>query len=165
MKAILISITLTFSFLLHAQHAEHVRIVSLKNKPIVQAKINGKKAYFLIDTGSDISIINASQLERFELTDQKIYHNSRTALGFNGGKAEIKRVKGAQLALTEYATHEMFYSLNLDCLVNSIKRKTNLRIVGIIGADVLIKYHCVIDYEKQQLTILSQRSNKAVAAK
>lgn len=151
-------------FTLMGQEVAHIKMRSL-SKPIIQAEINGKKGYFLVDTGSDISIINSSMLKRYDLEEIKAYGDHRRAVGFNGAHTNAMKVKNADVLIGEQFDHNDFYSLNLDRVARGIEAKTNLKIVGIIGADLLLKYNCIIDYNQRHVTMVDSRSNKRLASK
>ena len=151
-------------FISAGQQVVNIKMKS-SSKPIILTEINGKKAYFLVDTGSDISVINSSLLKKYDLEEEKIYNNSRRAIGFDGGQSQVMKVKNANVIISEFFTHESFYSMDLDKIATSIEAKTNIRIAGILGADVLLKYNCTIDYNQRQLTMIHHKSNKKLALK
>lgn len=133
------------------------------SKPIVKAEINGKKAYFLIDTGSSISIINASELGKFDIKELSKMDRKK-AVGFNGDREWIQLVTNAKTTFGDLFEYRKFYSMNLDHIVKSIYAETQIRIVGIIGADFLQRHNCVIDYGKNNLIMLDKRSYKKFIA-
>ncbi len=156
MKYIIYPIFMLLSYGLMGQTVTKIPIKNLQGKPILQARINGKKASFLIDTGSDISVINSTQLRRFDLKDRKVYNVTGGAMGFNGTTTELRKVYGVQVHFTRDLSYGEFYSLNLDRISNQIEAKTHVRIDGIIGADVLSEYDCTIDYGTGHLTMRSK---------
>ena len=164
MKALITLTLLATSAFLYGQEVASLKIKSLRSKPIIQAEINGKKGYFLVDTGSDISIINSTQLKRYRLQQTKIYDTRKKVIGFNGNTSQIMKVKNANMVFTGNFDHQNFYSINLDNLANSMEVKTALRIDGIIGADVLLKYNCIIDYNNRNITLVEGRK-KHLASK
>jgi len=93
----------------------------------------------------------------------KIENRTKRAMGFNGIIVDIRRIKNANIILGENFAHNTFYSLDLGNLSNAIKQKTDYSISGIIGADILIKYHCIIDYNQRQLTFVSKQLNHQLA--
>lgn len=142
-----------------SQTIEYIPIKSPSNKLIIQAEINGKKSYFLVDTGSDISVINSSKLKRLKLCDEKIYDKNHMAIDANGNQTELKKVKNIKVNFTANFYYDEFYSFNIDKISESIEHKSNYRIDGIIGADVLNKYNCTIDYNTNQLSMMSQKKS------
>ena len=146
-----------------AQEVGYIKMKSFK-KPIVQGEINGKKGYFLVDTGADISVINSTELKRYGLTEKKTYGNRR-AMGFNGAEESVMKVHNIDVMFDDQFDHNTFYSLNLETIVRSINAKTNLKISGILGSDWLMKYNCIIDYNQRRIILVDSHSKKIVAAK
>lgn len=134
-------------------------------KPIIQAEINGKKGYFLVDTGSEISVINSSDLKKYKLEVNKIYGDHKRAIGFNGETTAVMKIKNADVIFGEQYDHADFYSLNISVLVRSIEAKTNIKISGIMGTDLLTKYNCVIDYNQRHIILVDSRTKRKFAAK
>ena len=164
MKASISLILLLVSLFTFSQDVEHIKMVAY-NKPIVKVEINGKKAYFLIDTGADISVINSGSIEKYGLEEAKVYTNSVRAISFNGHTSQVMKVKNANLVLAENFDHKDFFSMNLNNLRDVIEAKTDIRITGILGADLLLKYHCIIDYSQRQITMVNGRSKKHLASR
>ncbi len=134
-------------------------------KPIIQADINGKKGYFLVDTGSEISVINSSDLKKYKLEANKTYGDHKRAIGFNGETTAVMKIKNADVIFGEQYDHDDFYSLNISELVRSIEAKTNIKISGIMGTDLLTKYNCVIDYNQRHIILVDSRTKRKFAAK
>ncbi|MEO1255577.1 MAG: retropepsin-like aspartic protease [Bacteroidota bacterium] len=165
MKTLITSfIALIISSSCLAQEVGYIKMKSFK-KPIVQAEINGKKGYFLVDTGADISIINASDLKKYKLETAKIYGDHKQAIGFNGNKTCVMKVKNAEVRFESEFDHKNFYSFDITSVVRVIEAKTNLKISGILGSDWLMKYNCVIDYSQRRVIMVDSRRKKLVATK
>lgn len=159
MKILIVS-TLFLAILdLSAQEIINIKMRSL-SKPIIKAEINGKKGLFLVDTGSSISIINASSLNYYHLKEVGANEQHRKAVGFSGNRAFIKRIKNVRVILEGEFDHTEFYSIKLDPIVESIEMETNLRITGIIGTDLLRKYDGIINYKKRNITLINNKIKK-----
>ena len=155
---------LLFAGSLFSQEVSYIKMKSLK-KPIIQAEINGKKGYFLIDTGSEISIINTSDLNRYKLQVAKTYGDHRRAIGFNGQTTAVMKIKNADVVFGDQYDHEEFFSLNISELVRSIEAKTGIKVAGIMGTDLLTKYNCIIDYNQRHIVLVDNRSKRKFAAR
>lgn len=157
-KAIIIPLSLLICTLSFGQKISIIKMKSY-SKPIIKAEINGRKAFFLIDTGSSISLVNTSEMSRYQLTAAKS-RERRMAIGFNGDSEYLHIITNANFILDSYFEYTRFYSMNLDKIVDSIFAETNIRIAGIVGADFLKKHHCVIDYGIRAMTITDEKINK-----
>lgn len=127
-----------------------LKIKALDNKPIVEARVNGKLAYFLIDTGSDITVIHQPREKYY---DFKIKRLSRThsVIGIHGRGKSVYRAYALDLQLGDLPIKTSFFSYDIGAIVSSIFRKNYVKISGIIGSDVLLKYGFVIDYQAERI--------------
>jgi hypothetical protein len=164
MKALLILLALLDGAHTFSQTILEVPMKSFRSKPIIQVELNGKKSYFLVDSGSDISVVNTTALKHYGLFEVPVYQDGAMAIGFSGNTTQMSRIRNAELNFGDGLIHRDFMGYEMDPLVNSIEAKTGLRIAGIIGADVLVRFHCVIDYSRRSITFVSKRSAKALAA-
>ncbi len=158
MKAISIILVLFLCTWAYGQKVSHIKMQST-TKPIIKTEINGKTAYFLIDTGSSMTIINSSKLEKYDLETLK-FTSRRKAVGFNGNREWMLKVTNAEMRLDGQFSYDDFYSMNLDLIAQSILKETNIKITGIIGTDLLRKHHCIINYNQRRLTIADRKSFK-----
>ncbi len=107
--------------------------------------------YWIIDTGASKSVFDRSLSEYFNLiepNDDEEFHSA----GINEGTVEtavgeIKRVKFGKLKIKNF--HVAL--INLDHVNDIYRRYHDVRIVGLIGGDILTKYSVVIDYGKKEI--------------
>lgn len=162
MKRTATLILLACSIQLVGQYKENIKIESLRKKPIIEAELNGKKGYFIVDTGSDITIVDKNSLKRYGLTEKK-RKTDHKAVGFNGSTMDVAKVHDGELIIGKCFSTQSLYSIQLERLKHSIREKTGIKIIGIIGADVLLKYNSVIDYDKKFVTLLNKDKAANVA--
>ena len=127
-----------------------IKIEDLRNKPIVMGEINGHKAYFLLDTGSDLTLLHEDKAAHFDFTIKKMAKPQRIT-GANGRISEINRAGDVDLILGTLPITTAYFTYDLSGIIRSIYRKTFIRISGIIGSDVMIRYGFVIDYAKKEV--------------
>ena len=156
MKALLTIPLLYAALFAHAQ-IEVLKMKAGNGKIIVKAELNGKKDFFLIDTGSDVSIINNNELKKHDLEAKKIYRGGQ-AVGFDGSKQQLERVANASLIIGESLYYDEFYSMDISTLVDRIEEKTGIEVTGILGADVLKSFNCMIDYQNREIAFSSNKS-------
>ena len=106
------------------------RIKSLSEKRlIVEAKVNDKKAYFLVDTGASLALMDYDQRKKYELSVGKSYHG--TIVGAGG---EMRNVKYCNTFVNlEDKVIPQFLLADISEVVKSIKRETGIEILGIIS--------------------------------
>ena len=106
------------------------RIKSISEKRlIVEAKVNDKKAYFLVDTGASLALMDYDQRKKYELSVGKSYHG--TIVGAGG---EMRNVKYCNTFVNlEDKVIPQFLLADMREVVKSIKRETGIEILGIIS--------------------------------
>ena len=131
---------------------EVLKMISVDDQPIVLGKLNGKKAYFLVDSGADISLIDASQKKKYgirttdlDLTNREIYDLS------SKHKKVVPVAKEVQVRLCDELVKGRFLVLDIETLVDAIRRSNGIKIAGIIGSDVMKKYAFLIDYGEKEV--------------
>ncbi|MDF9801135.1 hypothetical protein OKW21_006398 [Catalinimonas alkaloidigena] len=125
-----------------------IKIKKLNSKPIVEAKLNGKKAYFLLDTGSDITVLHDENAKHFDFKIKRMVSPQRVA-GIHGNVNNMNRAYGLKLELGDLPIKIPFFTYDLSSVIQAIHSSTLLRISGIIGSDVMIKYGFIIDYKEE----------------
>lgn len=163
MKSFIIS-WIIFTTAISNREYEYIEIVNLDRKPIVEARLNGKSAYFLIDTGSDISILNKDDRHEygFRLFTQKADNHNSVGVGVGvGGKTsafiDTHRVQ-LELGSTRINTRYMAYDLS--AIVQGIHKNTGIEIAGIIGSDVMKRYGIIVDFRNKQIGILAKAAKE-----
>jgi Aspartyl protease len=122
---------------------------ALSNHFVINAKINGVKGRFIIDTGASNSCVGIEEIALFTLnleqTDKKATGAGSTNINTQiapDNTLILKRFKIAPLTLVV---------LDLSHINTALTEHKTLPINGIIGADVLEKYKGVIDYQYKAL--------------
>lgn len=127
-----------------------LKVINFDFKPIIKGTLNGKKVCYLVDTGSDLTILNTAAARTYGFKTQTL-RNARVA-GLNGSHTNVQVARDAEVALGALAVTGKVYVLNLEHVVSSLDRRTRCRIVGIIGSDVLRQHGVVIDYARRRVT-------------
>mgnify|MGYP000492041886 CR=1 FL=1 len=118
------------------------------NHILLKSKVNKEKeVYFILDTGANQSCFNyplACELGlKLRATKQE-----------SAGLGETEVTKSDALANTFQIgswlqTHYSFAVLDLKEIQKALRDLSNIDIDGILGADVFIDFHAIIDYRKQ----------------
>ena len=106
------------------------RIKSISDKRlIIEAKVNNKDAFFLIDTGATVGLIDESKIKRYNLAKGRAYNG--TLVGAGG---EMRNVKHCDTFVEfEGKKISQFLLADIKRIVESIKRETGIEILGIIS--------------------------------
>ena len=120
---------------------------------MVQGRIHGKEALFLIDTGASRSVFDPKTISSF-IDDIQFEKKEGMTAGVGSSDLEsstfvIDRFSIGDLEITDYEAvaldleniHEMYAKLNLP------------RIDGIMGGDLLRRYKAVINYRCKKLRL------------
>jgi hypothetical protein len=127
----------------------YLRFISIGRLPVVEGRINGKIARFIVDTGASCSLLNESASEYFDFKYRTVPDENVTGLN---GESQLKRALDCVIHLGPlHLTHNFFKTQNMVSIVSIIERNENIVISGIIGADILDKYQITIDFRNKIL--------------
>lgn len=125
-----------------------VSFESVNKLPIVLGTLNGKKAYYILDSGASISVLDDSQKGSYGFGSIK--SGDYSAVGY-GGVAQFYDAYRAVGEIGGVVLDVRFKSQNLFHLTSVIRSSTGYGIVGIIGSDFFRKHGGVIDYGRNEL--------------
>jgi len=120
---------------------------------LVKAKVNGKAATLLIDTGASKTVFDKGRILRF--TDEKNFRQLEklsTGLGTSRMETQSAILKKFQLGKLSLS---LFETIVIDLShVNLTYAKLDLPAIdGVLGSDLMVKYHALIDYRKKELKL------------
>ena len=96
---------------------------------IVEGKVNGKEAFFLIDTGATVGIFDENQRNDYDLAKGRKYMG--TIVGAGGAMRNVRHCD--TFAYIEDRVIPQFLLADISEVVKSIKRETGIEILGIIS--------------------------------
>jgi hypothetical protein len=126
---------------------------------MVDGELNGKPASFVLDTGANVSVVDASHAEAFGLKPQRGVTGAAIGLGggMNAGRSRIETLRIGSTAIRQ--DHIMIADLsNLTSLLGSLSGGP---IHGIIGQDVMTEHRAVVDVGKPMLYLQAGASAPA----
>ena len=115
--------------------------------PIIKINVSGEQMCFMIDSGSDISILDVEQVKKLP-EDYKIGIIKCNISTVNGDMEQ----KSMFYALKILNIKQRFYTRDLSC-INSLYEYDNIKLFGILGADWLQNRKAIIDYNKRTITL------------
>lgn len=148
MKKLLIALICTISASAASQSTT-VSFSTYQQVPIIEAKLNGKIAYFIIDTGSSISVLDINKNKSYKFKPYRPVE--RQSIGF-GGEFSLYYVGEYKIHIDQIPIMSAFVCKDLSQITNLISENTGKEIVGIIGADVFKYYKSSISFVDQTIS-------------
>ncbi len=144
---------IVFSQTLFAQSEyKQVDVIVMHDQPIVKGTMNGKKAYFLLDTGSDVTLLNTGDAKRYGFS--YLPHRGLRGYQLSGlGKStkEVLSTYNVDLRLGSQKIKATFIAYDLSNIIQSLGAGTAVKINGIIGSRALKRHGFVIDYDRKEV--------------
>ncbi|UZR99281.1 hypothetical protein [Chondrinema litorale] len=128
----------------------HIDLLSTK-LPVVEGTLNNKKAYFLIDTGSSITLLDLTQKRDYAFNVFKKL--SRNINGFGGKNLNLWMLFDVNVNIGGKYISTPCAGAPLQQLRASIKSKTGYEISGIIGSDAMRDYGIIVDYVNKKCVL------------
>lgn len=128
---------------------QSTEILSLDKVPIIIVMLNGKAAYFVLDSGSDVTLIHNLETGKYQFNFDK--RASKSIIGAAGGNQPIHQASGIELHIAQRSLKTLFYATDLSSVVESLSQSTGYIISGIIGMDLMRRYGFEIDYGAQKV--------------
>jgi hypothetical protein len=120
------------------------------NLSIVEGELNGRKTFFLLDTGAGLTTMDLNQSKQFGFSSAE---TDEMVGGFTNDRTHAKMAIGIQsIKIYGLEIHDgVVYTNRMDNLVEFISGCSHKTISGIIGAPLIKKYGLVIDLMNSKL--------------
>lgn len=124
------------------------------NVPLIKMKINGQLRYFLVDTGSEMSILSSEVFETLPKESySKVIGQSVSVTGFTG-KTDEKPVILTNLSFKNDKYEDVSFIISdISYVFNYIKDNSKIEIAGILGSYFFNKYRWSIDFDERCIWI------------
>jgi hypothetical protein len=122
--------------------------------------INHKVARVIIDTGASKTVFDKTRIEKFvKERNFHVHEKMSSGLGTNTMQSQLAILKRIKIGAVEI---EDYKAVLLDLShVNQSYEQINLAAIdGVLGSDILLKYHAVIDYEKKLMKLKYSKTKK-----
>ncbi len=124
----------------------------------LNAKINGIKGKFILDTGASNSCVGIDLIEQFKLISEE---SEIKAAGAGAIDMETKTSKNNTLEIGKWKTTKCHLVLfNLTHVNTALLQHNAKEVQGIIGADILQSGKAFIDYDKKLLYLKKVKKKK-----
>lgn len=133
------------------EDSNSVTFKTIKKIPVVEGKINGKRALFIVDTGASVSILNESLSKRFGFKYLSAPSTQRV-LGL-GGQASMKIAFNCDVEFGNIRLNGVrFHSKPLGEVLSAIRENEEIEIAGIIGGNIIQQYGITINYRNSTIS-------------
>lgn len=120
---------------------------------MIQGRINGKEANFLIDTGASRSVFDFATMSKF-IDDPQFQKKEGITAGVGSSDLESSTFNIESIALGNLEIkHYQAVALDLENIHETYEKINLPKIHGIIGGDVLATHKAVINYRLKKIRI------------
>lgn len=112
--------------------------------PVVTFTSGRKKLNFILDTGSNNSVINESILKDISYTE---FEEKEATIGLEGNSIPTSKCK-FNIKYNKLSFDETFSVINLDAAFSNIKESTGVQLHGILGNKFFENHKYILDFSK-----------------
>lgn len=121
--------------------------------PLIKASLNNKRAWFIVDTGATITILNAMESKYFGFSVRRNTIGGMTEVSGFSDKLSLSGASSCSIAIGPLVIkHHAWRSQEMNALFVTIGKNEKLRIAGILGSDILAKYKMRVNYDNNTLS-------------
>ena len=126
-----------------------VKLIFLETKHyLIEAKVNGIKGRFILDTGASNSCICTSLEDKFKVISKESKEKASSA---TSQMTYTKISKSNTIQIGKWEDIINLISFDMNHINNALSQKKVHPIDGIIGADILKKSKAILDYKSNKL--------------
>jgi predicted aspartyl protease len=118
---------------------------------MVECQLNGKVAYFMIDTGASYTVLNSKSAKLYDF--QVLERKGQQTTGFGGNQELVQIAIGANIRLGDHLISMAFLTQDLSKIIRLVQDNSKVRMVGIIGTDLLQRYGYKLNIATKTLSI------------
>ncbi len=141
--------SITLNKFLKSEGYSSVKLIFLETKHyLIEAKINGAKGRFILDTGASNSCICTSLEDRFKVISKESKEKASSATS-QMKHTKISRSNAIQIGKWEDKID--LITFDMSHINTALSEKKINPIEGILGADILKKTKAILDYKSNKL--------------
>ena len=141
--------SITLNKFLKSEGYSSVKLIFLETKHyLIEAKVNGIKGKFILDTGASNSCICTSLEDKFKVISKESKEKASSA---NSEMTHTKISKSNAIQIGKWEDKIDLISFDMNHINNALSQKKVPPIDGILGADVLKKSKAILDYKSNKL--------------
>ena len=141
--------SITLNKFLKSEGYSSVKLIFLETKHyLVEAKVNGVKGKFILDTGASNSCICTSLEDKFKVISKESKEKASSA---NSEMTHTMISKSNMIQIDKWEDKINLISFDMNHINNALSQKKIDPIDGIVGADILKKSKAILDYKSNKL--------------
>ena len=141
--------SVTLNKFLKSEGYSSVKLIFLETKHyLIEAKVNGIKGRFILDTGASNSCICTSLEDKFKVLSKESKEKASSA---NSEMTHTKISKSNTIQIGKWEDKINIITFDMNHINNSLSEKKIDPIDGIMGADILKKSKAILDYKSNKL--------------
>jgi hypothetical protein len=141
--------SITLNNFLKSEGYSSEKLIFLETKHyLIEAKVNGIKGKFILDTGASNSCICTSLENKFKVISKE---NEKKASSANSEMTHTMISKSNAIHIGKWEDKINLITFDMSHINNALSEKKIDPIDGIIGADVLKKSKAILDYKTNRL--------------
>jgi hypothetical protein len=141
--------SITLNKFLKSEGYNSVKLIFLETKHyLIEAKVNGIKGRFVLDTGASNSCICTSLEDKFKVLSKESKEKASSA---NSEMTHTKISKSNAIQIGKWEDKIDLISFDMNHINNALSQKKVPPIDGIVGADILKKSKAILDYKTNRL--------------
>ncbi len=128
----------------------------------VTARINGKPAHLVVDTGASRSVFDKDRIKKFlDKEEIKDIEKLSTGLGTNSMQSQSTSLDSFKIGKLELKAFDCIL-LDLTHVNHSYELLGLKAVEGVLGSDILKKYNAIVDFGKKFMILQEVKKKKAV---
>ena len=141
--------SITLNKFLKSEGYSSVKLIFLETKHyLIEAKVNGIKGRFILDTGASNSCICTSLEDKFKVLSKESKEKASSA---NSEMIHTRISKSNAFKISKWEDKINLISFDMNHINNALSKKKVPPINGIVGADILKKSKAILDYKSNKL--------------
>ena len=141
--------SITLNKFLKSEGYSSVKLIFLETKHyLIEAKVNGIKGRFILDTGASNSCICTSLEDKFKVLSKESKEKASSA---NSEMIHTRISKSNAFKISKWEDKINLISFDMNHINNALSQKKVPPIDGIVGADILKKSKAILDCKSNKL--------------
>lgn len=127
--------------------------------PIIKLKIGGDLRYFLIDSGAESNVLDKAIFEKLPKNSFTKLSEASDITSIAGNAVETFKISTNLSYKKEVYDNVEFNIVDLANVIEVVKSKSNINIVGILGSSFFSTYKWLIDFDERCIWISQNKTN------